>query len=109
MNTNNNIDLNHLLAKIRLHSKEYPIYSSVLENYFETTGPQIRDAIRQLRRAGYPIANSPKGYFYAKSYAEIEPTLNDLENRALSQLETISKLKSHFFPAKKGQPNLFNQ
>lgn len=103
-----NLDKNHLLAVIRCHRKHNPVYSSDLELQFNATGPQIRDAIRCLRRDGHPIANSPKGYFYAERFEDIEPTLNDLTGRALSMLETASKIKEFFFPAKENQPNLFN-
>lgn len=83
-------------AALRLHKKHNPIVSAELERRFELSGASIRDAIRELRRKGFPIASSNSGYFYADNYLELEPTITDLEGRALSQLETVKLMKKNF-------------
>lgn len=98
-----------MLAAIKLYTKSNPVLSSVLEVNHKATGPQVRDAVRVLRREGHPIANCDNGYYYARSYTEIEPTLEDLNGRAMSLLKTIKCMKENFFPAQKEQVNLFNQ
>ncbi len=60
-------DLNHLIAVLKLYTEHNPVTSSSLEQKFEVTGAELRSYIRKLRRAGHPIANSPFGYYYAKS------------------------------------------
>ena len=98
-----------LLAVLKLYTARNPVLSSALEERFKAAGPQVRDVIRQLRREGHPIANCENGYYYARSFTEIEPTLNDLSSRAVSMLNTVRLMKENFFPAKEEQSNLFNQ
>lgn len=98
-----------ILAVVKLYTADNPVLSAHLEERFKAAGPQVRDAIRQLRRQGHPIANSENGYHYARTFTEIEPTLNDLESRAKSMLHTVSLMKENFFPKQKEQTNLFNQ
>lgn len=81
---------------IKHRTKDNPIYSAEIERRLEIAGTQVRDLIRELRREGKPIANSHKGYFWAATYEEIEPTLTDLNSRAISLHETISGLKKIF-------------
>ena len=98
-----------ILVSVNLYTKSNPVLSSALEAQFRASGPQVREAIRELRREGHPIANCDKGYYYAHSFSEIEDTLADLESRAMSQLYTVKRMKERFFPAQKEQTNLFNQ
>ncbi len=109
MNTSSQRLKEGLLAVLKLYTARNPVLSSVLEERFKAAGTQVRDAIRQLRREGHPIANCDNGYYYARSFSEIEPTLNDLSSRAVSMLNTVRLMKENFFPAKKEQSNLFNQ
>ena len=85
-----------ILASIKLRTKENPVFSHHLETSYGLSGTEIRDIVRELRREGYPIANSKSGYYFANNYEEIEPTINDLESRAFSMLETVKKLKLNF-------------
>ncbi len=87
---------NDILNSIKLRTSQNPILSSNLEFLYGINGCEVRDIIRELRREGEPIANSKHGYYYAKEFSEIEPTISDLENRALSMLETVKKLKLNF-------------
>ena len=77
-------------------SSEKRIYSAQLEEEFKTSGIQVRNAIKGLRRAGEPIANSDSGYFYATTRADIAPTVSDLKRRAVSMLTTASALERNF-------------
>ena len=87
---------NQIEAVIRLHKKDNPIMSYHLEERFNLAGSEIRNIIRELRRQGKPIANCPSGYYWAETYREIEDTINDLEGRAFSMLETSKALKNTF-------------
>lgn len=100
-------DINLFIASLKLRTPECPIYSAELEAHFEITGSEVRDIIRSLRRDGHPIANSSKGYFYARTYTEIEPTILDLKSRSLSMLETIKKLELNFQTKKQIQQTIF--
>ena len=81
---------------IRLHSYDNPVYSAEIEKRYGLAGTVVRDIIRELRREGKPIANSKQGYFWAKNYEELRPTIDDLEGRANSMHETVSALKNAF-------------
>ncbi|HCA41639.1 MAG TPA: hypothetical protein DEP28_00135 [Bacteroidetes bacterium] len=81
-----------------------PIYSVELEKEFKISGAILRNIIRGFRRDGIPVANCHTGYYYAKSFKEMESTITDLEKRAFSMLETVSKLKKNF---EKSQLELF--
>ena len=86
---------NEILGLMQFHTKEDPVYSPEIEKKFEITGCQVRDNIRELRREGYPIANT-NGYFYATCWDEILPTIEDLHQRAMSLLVTEKALRKTF-------------
>lgn len=96
-----------ILAKVKLYTKENPIYSAVLEKEFNISGAELRKIIREFRREGKPIANSKDGYFFAQSYEEFKPTIKDLEDRAMSMLNTIKKFKIQFGIETDNQKSLF--
>lgn len=81
---------------IRLHRAETPIYSVELEKRFDISGISLREIIRDLRRESKPIANSKHGYYWALNYSEILPTIDDLESRAMSILQTVKVLRNCF-------------
>lgn len=112
MNNLKKINRDHFLAKLKTHTVKNPCQSFQLEARFEISGPEVRILVQELRRKGHPIANvtpdGVKGYFYAQSYTEIEPTIRDLESRSLSMLNTIKQLKEKFYPGQKDQSNMFN-
>ena len=73
-----------ILTKIRLHKRVNPILSRQLEEEFQINGVKVREIVRLLRREGQPIASSggdSEGYYYADTYGDIEPTLNNLKAR----------------------------
>ena len=77
--------------------KDKPILSKVLEKNYGLNGTEIRAIIHELRMEGCPIASGGTGYYWAKSYDEIEPTIEHITQRIASlsmikkALETISK------------------
>ncbi|HRE42312.1 MAG TPA: hypothetical protein PLG90_13380 [Ignavibacteria bacterium] len=93
-----------ILARIMERKEHNPVYSAELEKEFKISGSEIRKIIRAFRRDGIPVANSKTGYYYARNFKEIEPTIVDLEKRTLSMLSTISALKKNF---EKSQLELF--
>lgn len=79
-----------------LRESDKPVLSKVLEERLSISGESIRKMVRDLRRAGTPVAASKSGYFIAQTWSEYEPTVQDLENRALSLLHTAKVMKSSF-------------
>jgi len=86
----------NILERVKLHRQDSPVYSAELERLFDITGAEVRDSVRELRREGYPIANSSNGYYYADSFEQIRNTVEDLEGRASSMLKTASALRKTF-------------
>ena len=71
-------------ARIHLHRKENPIFSSELEEMFNISGEKLRTIIHELRSENKPIASSRNGYFWAKDLFELQETINHLEGREIS-------------------------
>ena len=92
----NKVDSALLLSAIQSCSPGTKIFSSQLEHSLGYSGVQIRKAIMELRREGKPIGSDHHGYFWANSQEEIEGTIQHLELRALSELETVSALRGAF-------------
>ena len=88
--------INEVLDLIITRTKDNPILSLEIEEALEMSGGEVREIIRELRRKRTPIANSQKGYYLARTYEEIEPTINNLHSRAMSQLVTIKELRNSF-------------
>ena len=84
----------HLLVTIMDHSFDNPIYSIELEKKYKISGIIVRDAVREFRREGHPIASGSKGYFYAKYRTELVSTINSLRSRANDLLKTANRLES---------------
>ena len=81
---------------IRLHDLENPIYSIEIETQTGLSGILVREILRELRREHKPIANSNKGYFWAKNMAELQDTLDDLEHRETSLRITRKAMENCF-------------
>ena len=88
--------LSEVLDLIITRTKDNPILSSEIEQVLEMTGGEVRQIIRELRRNRTPIANSSKGYYLARTFEEIDATINNLHSRAMSQLVTIKELRNCF-------------
>ena len=95
-----------IIAHIRLYKKENPIHSIEIEKQFDVSGSFVRDAVRHAWRQGIPICND-KGYYLAESFEDFRPTLEDLESRALSLMNTISLFRQHFGILKNKQESFF--
>lgn len=95
----------NILEIVKKHREDNPVYSLKLEELFNLSGSNVRDIVRELRREGFPIANSKSGYYYAESFEQIKGTVNDLEGRARSLIITANKLRKSF----NIQPTLFEQ
>lgn len=85
-----------LIARIKKATPSNPIISKDLECYLGVSGAAVRDIVRTLRRNGVPVGSSGSGYFYARSLEEYEPTITDLEHRAISLLNTVSAMRSAY-------------
>lgn len=93
-----------ILAKIKLHTKENPIYSVQIEKYFDISGIQLREIIHELRLEGYPIGSGNDGYFYARDKSELIDTINNLLGREIKIREVRLALEKCF--SKDNQLNL---
>lgn len=101
------------LLKIQLRRIDNPISSKELEYSLGVDGTVIRALRREAQRQGYPIANTIKKadgstqkiYFWAKTYDEISPTVQEMQSRALDMLDTASKIRKKFGLSE--QPELF--
>lgn len=85
-----------LLVLLRLANINKPIYSNELEIKLETSGVEIRELIRELRREGHPIAACKQGYFYARDMSELKDTIEDLEGRETSLRITRKAMENCF-------------
>ena len=97
---------NLILGHINLRKKSNPVYSVELEKSYGVTGAEIRIIVQEARRKGIPIAND-NGYYLAATYEEFQPTIKDLESRALSMLNTIRLFKIRFGLETADQKSLF--
>jgi len=88
---------------IRKHTAEAPILSKDLERIYRITGPQVRQIVRYYRLQRNPIGSGPKGYYYARTRAELEPALNNLRSRSYIMLAEVKVLEQCF----SGQQSLF--
>lgn len=69
--------------------EENAIHAKELENLTELENRQLRKYIEQLRRSGYIIVASEKGYFRPKTQEELKQYILTEENRVESLLCTI--------------------
>jgi len=53
----------------------------------------IRSLVDQLRAEGLPVCYHAGGYYLARNWEEIEPTLRKLEARALASFRTAANLR----------------
>jgi len=88
-----------------------PIYSKQIERIVKVEGATVRYVVRKLRQEGRWIANctgkfnpsekkNSRGYFLAKTWAEIEPTITDLvgrKNSLVKTIEAMTKIKQDLF------------
>lgn len=91
-----------LLEKIKLNGKDNPAHSQRIEDVLsgqfkmKIKGVQVRSIVSYLRSQGHPIASTSKGYFYARSYSEIEDTVKHLKQRKAKLTKVIDCLEKSF-------------
>lgn len=73
--------------------EENAIHAKELERLTELENRPLRKCIEQLRRSGYIIVASEKGYFRPKTQSELKQYILTEENRAESLLCTISSAR----------------
>lgn len=79
------------------------VNSPKIEEQFNLSGSEVRGLVNYARRSGYPIGNTikegervTKCYFWAESWDELKPTIEDLENRRNDLSTTIAELRKKF-------------
>lgn len=98
-----------IIVHIKLHHRiENPVLSKLLELEFNTSGEVVREAVKEARRDGIPIAMCQHGYFLARNYEEFKSTLHNLESRATSLFKTIYTFKQKYGLIQNNQESLFN-
>ena len=85
--------LEPVLEIISLYGADSPLKSYVIEERFYITGPELRAVIRHLRRLGYPLGSSSKGYYYIHTKDELDKTIEHLEQRKNSIERTILEMR----------------
>ena len=83
---------NELMVLSTIRGRE-SIYSAEIERQLAISGSVLRDIVKSLRRAGYPIVGGNSGYFLAKTRKQYEALLDDLQGRANSLAHTVRKLR----------------
>lgn len=98
--------IDEFLERIERVGKDTPVKSRIIENRMDLRGVEVRAIVNFLRKKGYPIGSSSKGYWFAKSKDEIEETLQHLHQRKSAIQSVINGLESsNYF---KKQESLFN-
>lgn len=78
-----------------------------LARELDVTERQVRELVSALRLEGYHVCGFPgTGYFIAANRAEMEATLNFLENRAMHSLTLVSRMRNIAIPDLVGQLHL---
>ncbi len=86
-----------------------PILSDRLERKFAKKGIEIRSAIHNLRKEGFPICSGAKGYWLAENPQELDATIQNLIEREAGiriARKGLQKAKYEYFEDKK-QRRLF--
>lgn len=70
-----------------------PIKSRQIETANNVSGAEVREAVRVLRRKGYPICSGSCGYWIGDK-EEIEHTIAQLKSRGTDMLETARAMEN---------------
>lgn len=87
-----------ILAYIAKNAKG-PEKAKTASDIQDATGvrpPQLRAIVNTLRKEGYPIGSGQDGYFYARSYRELLPTIDHLNGRVSAINEALGGLERAF-------------
>lgn len=91
--------------RIQKVSIKNPVKSKVIERKIGLKGVEVRGLVNYLRKKGFPIGSSSKGYWYANNKEEIVDTIKHLHQRKLAIEHVISGLENSSFLNK--QESLF--
>lgn len=83
-----------VLGLISQRTNIHPILSKEIEASLGINGATVRDSVRALRRAGYPIIATESGYFMAASIKEVTILVKDFTKRIESMRKTLSAITS---------------
>lgn len=86
----------HRLMRIFQRNKGNTVTSDELEKHLCISGAEVRKLINHARKSLEPIGSGQKGYFYASTLKEIEPTIKHLEERANAIYHVAACLKKCF-------------
>ncbi len=82
------------LGYIKNRSIEKPIKSFVIEYLLKIKGERVRKIIADLRHDGEPISSGRKGYYYAYTQEELQPTIQQLTRRVGAMSYVLKSLKN---------------
>jgi biotin operon repressor len=80
------------------HEKDNPVISACIETKLGLSGPEVRQIIRRLRKAGHPICSGSNGYYWATDADDLQSTINHLRTRAADEVDTANGID----PGQKG-------
>ena len=95
--------LDEFLNRIQMVKKDGPVRSKIIEEALDLRGVEVRAMVNFLRKRGYPIGSSSKGYWYAQNMDEISDTIKHLYQRKTSIQSVISGLENSVFFAEQGK------
>lgn len=84
------------LHKLLADNKNVHFKSIDIEAALNISGVNVRKIVGLLRDESVPIASGNKGYSFATTAEELEPTWLHLEHRAMKQLARAHKLRKIF-------------
>ena len=95
--------LDEFLNRIQKVNKKGPVRSKIIEDALDLRGVEVRAIVNFLRKRGYPIGSSSKGYWYAKNMEEISDTIKHLYQRKTAIQSVINGLENSVFFAEQGK------
>ena len=82
-----------ILVHLRLNTDvNHPKVSRQLQALWDISDLTVRQAVGLLRDDGEPIASGARGFFYATSPEQLEPTIDNLQERIAVMSRRRSKL-----------------
>ena len=75
------------------HSNAHPLRSDKLEAATGFKGPVVRALVNALRLDGVPVCSNSRGYYMARSLAELDQTIKHLRQRAASIQQAAAGLE----------------
>lgn len=84
-----------MLKALYKRSRSNPVKSKTIERSMGLSGPAVRSVIADLRKQGFPIVSSGKGYHYdhTPQWSEIGETIQHLKERINAMESVIGALQ----------------